>query len=298
MKFNLREIEYFVAVAEQKHFGKASKLVNISQPTLSMQLKKLEECLGGKLIERLPREAILTELGSEVLPVARELLRLASELEKRCGDKEKHGRIRLGVIPTVSPYLLPRISHSLNRIIQGQKISILEAQTAELLRLVKNGTIDVAILSTPLKEKGVEEVEIYSEPFFMAVCRSHHLASRKKVSLGDLKNEKLLLLGEGHCLRNQALSLCEFSQVEVDTDLSATSIETLRSMVTMGAGITLIPKLAIQKGKSVSYIPFSDSSTNRTIGLIYRSSYSETKFIQELAEIIRNTARKEKLSVI
>ncbi len=298
MSFNLRELEYFVAVSEQRHFGKASRLVKVSQPTLSMQLKKLEQSLGGKLIERLPREAILTALGAEVLPIARELLRLASEIETRCSAKEQRGRVRLGVIPTVSPYLLPKINRALSRSTQGRRISFTEAQTEDLIRLVKDGSIDIAILSTPLKERGIEELDIYSEPFFMAVSSSHPLAKRKKVNLGDLSNEKLLLLGEGHCLRNQALSLCKLSQAGDNTDLSATSIETLRSMVAMGAGITLIPKLAIRQGENVSYIPFSESSTNRTIGLVYRSSYSETSFVKVLAEIIKSAAQKERLPII
>lgn len=298
MNLNLRDLEYFVAVAEQRHFGKASQLVNVSQPTLSMQLKKLEERLGGKLIERLPRDAIPTALGDEVLPIARELLRLAAEMESRCNTREKRVRLRIGVIPTISPYLLPKINRALSRDLQGRKISLIEAQTGDLIRFVKDGSIDVAILSTPLKERGVEEIEIYFEPFYVAVSSSHPLAGRRKVSLKDLKNEKLLLLEEGHCLRNQALSLCKLSQVGDDTDLSATSIETLRSMIAMGAGITLIPKLAVRKGESVSYVPFSESSTNRTVGLIYRPSYGEMDLIEILVEIIRNAARKEKLAIV
>lgn len=298
MNLNFRELEYFVAIAEQNHFGRAAKAVNVSQPTLSMQFKKFEERLGGDLIERLPRDAILTALGAEVLPIARQILRLAADIASRCDAKENHGRLRLGVIPTISPYLLPKISRALRRGIQGRKISLSEAQTADLIRLVRDGTIDAAILSTPLKERGIEEVEIFSEPFYLAVNTSHPMARRRKLSLADLKNEKLLLLEEGHCMRNQALSICNLPQVGNDTDLSATSIETLRNMVAMGAGVTLIPKLAIRKGDDVSYVPFSESGAVRTVGIIYRPSSCEKAFINLLVDIIKGAAQREKMEVV
>lgn len=294
MKINLRELEYFVAVAEQRHFGRAARKVRVSQPTLSMQLKKMEERLGGALIERLPRDAILTPLGAEVLPIARELLRLSADFEARFSD-EKSNRLRLGVIPTIAPYLLPRVNRSIGKVLQNRKLSLMEAQTAELARSVKEGVLDIAILSTPLKERGLEEIEIYTEPFYVAVASSHPLADRQQISLKDLKNEKLLLLSEGHCLRNQALSLCKFSQSGDDSDLSATSIETLRSMVAMEAGVTLVPKLAIRKGEGVAYIPFAEHTTSRRIGLVYRPSYGEADLIETLVEILRRAAEREGL---
>ncbi len=292
---NLRELEYFVAVAEFRHFGKASQHLNVSQPTLSMQLKKLEEHLGGKLIERLPRNAILTSLGAEILPLAKEMLRLSSEIESFSSGKGKHGHMRLGMIPTVSPYLLPKITSGLSRKIKGHKISFMEAQTVDLIRLIKEGSIDIAILSTPVKESGIKEVTIYSEPFYMAVSSAHPLASQDKINLKDIKNEKLLLLGEGHCLRSQALSLCKVSRADDAADLSATSLETLRGMVAMGAGITLIPQLALRKGEGISYVPFSESSVARTIGLAYRASYNEKDLIADLVTIIKAAAIKEKM---
>ncbi|MCC6952805.1 MAG: LysR family transcriptional regulator [Deltaproteobacteria bacterium] len=298
MKISLRELEYLVAVADHRHFGKAARVVSVSQPTLSMQLKKLEADVGGKLIERLPREAILTSLGEEVLPFAREILRLAAEMESRGKAGGKHSRLRLGVIPSISPYLLPRINLSLSKGIQGQKLSLIEAQTAELVRLVKDGSIDVAILSTPLKERGLEEISIYSEPFYVAVSDAHPLSRRQTLSTRDLKGEKLLLLGEGHCLRNQTLSLCKLSQGTADADLTATSIETLRSMVATGAGITLVPQLAIRKGDGVSYVPLTEDVAARSVGLIYRPSFVDTSIVEMLASVIRSAAQREKLKIV
>lgn len=298
MSINFRELEYFIAIAEHRHFGKAAQAVRVSQPTLSMQFKKLEETLGGKLVERLPRDVILTARGEETLPIAREILRLAAELENRSGKKQSQVRFRLGVIPTVSPYLLPKINRGLSRGLEGRKITLAEAQTAELVRRVRDGTIDAAILSTPLDERGLEEIDIYIEPFYLAVHTGHPLTKRKRVSLNDLRNEKLLLLGEGHCLRNQALSICNLQARSDDADLSATSIETLRSMVAMGVGLTLIPKLAVRRGENVSYIPLVETSAQRRIGIIFRPSFSEQSLLDELILIIEAAAQKEEMPLL
>jgi LysR family hydrogen peroxide-inducible transcriptional activator len=298
MGATLRELEYFVAIADRRHFGKAAEAVRVSQPTLSMQFKKLEDRLGGTLIERLPREAILTPLGAEVLPLARQILQLSSEIAIRCGDKTAHGRIRLGVIPTLAPYLLPKINRDLSRVFQGRTIALLEAQTGELLRLLREGLIDSAILSTPLSESGFEQEELFSEPFYLAVSRSHPLSKHKKVSLDQLSSEPLLLLKEGHCLRAQALAICKRTEVVEEPDLSATSIETLRSMVGMGAGMTLIPKLAIRKGDGISYLSITDGSPERRIGLVYRPSFSDYEFVRSLSGILRDAAIRNGMEVI
>ena len=298
LNFNLRDLEYFVAVAEQRHFGKASSTVKVSQPTLSMQLRKFEDRLGGKLIERLRGDARLTSLGEALLPRAREILKLASELESHAGSKEPRNHLRLGIIPTISPYLLPRIARGLRQGLRGGRISLHEGYTVDLARAVREGGLDAALLSTPIKEKGIAEVEIYSETFYLAVPRSHALAKRKSVQLKDLEGEKLLLLGEGHCLRNQALSICKFPQAEDDADLSATSIETLRSMVAMEGGVTLIPKLAMRKGDRIAYIPFSEGSARRSIGIIHRQSVERSPSLELLTEVIREAARKEGLPLL
>lgn len=296
MNLNLRDLEYFIAVSEHRHFGKAAQVVHVSQPTLSMQLKKLEEQLGGRLIERLPGDARLTAFGEEVLPLAREILRLTHELGAHVSKKEQKTRLRLGIIPTISPYLLPRISRGMKHSLPEVRILLQEAYTTELVRAVRNGTIDVAILSTPIKEPVLKEVEIYSEPFYLAVSNAHRFAKRKSIQLKDLEQEKLLLLGEGHCLRRQALSLCNLSRTDEDADLSATSIETLRSMVGMGAGVTLIPQLAIRRGDRISYIPLADNSTYRSVGIIYRPSFEPYSVIQRLVDVIKEAANKEGLS--
>lgn len=298
MHLTLRDLEYFVAIAEHGHFGKASQAVKVSQPTLSMQLKKLEEQLGGKLVERLPREAILTARGAEILPLARQILQLASTLESRGHSAEHLGRLRFGIIPTLSPYLLPRINRGLRQALKGRKISVTEAFTADLVRMVRDGSLDAAILSTPLAERGLDEQPLFFEPFFLAVSRSHPLASRRKVTLSDLQGEPLLLLEEGHCLRNQALSLCKLSQGAADADLTATSIETLRSMVALGSGVTLIPQLARRSGDHICYVPIADPGAGRAIGVIKRPSCCAAEALQLLTETLTATASREHLPLL
>jgi LysR family hydrogen peroxide-inducible transcriptional activator len=298
MPLNLRDLEYFVAIADHGHFGKASQAVKVSQPTLSMQLKKLEAQLGGKLVERLPREAILTARGTEVLPLARQILALASSLENRGHSEETRGRLRFGIIPTLSPYLLPKMNRGLRQALKSRRISVTEAPTADLVRMVRDGSLDAAVLSTPLAERGLEEQPLFFEPFLLAVSRSHPLARRKRVALRDLQCETLLLLEEGHCLRNQALSVCKRSQGTGDTDLTATSIETLRSMVALGAGVTLVPQLARRSGDYLCYIPIADPGAGRAIGIIKRPSYSDPQALSMLAETLRVTAAREHLPLI
>jgi LysR family transcriptional regulator, hydrogen peroxide-inducible genes activator len=298
MDISIKELKYFVAIAEKKHFGKAAYSVNVSQPTLSMQFKKLEDRLGVKLVERLPKEAILTQLGEEILPLARQVLSTISIIHQRCGKNEVNKRFRLGVIPTISPYLIPKIDKALSQGFGGRKVSLIESQTKELINLIKDGALDAAILSTPIVEKGLEEIEIFDEPFFLAVNKSHRLAQKKKVSLSDLRNEKLLLLGEGHCLRNQALEICSLPQTDNNIDLTATSIETLRSMIAVGEGVTLIPKLAVKRSGNVTYLPLAESSAKRSIGIIYRRSFYDSETIDSLVSIIKNAAIRDGMHLV
>ncbi|MCB0353821.1 MAG: LysR family transcriptional regulator [Bdellovibrionales bacterium] len=286
---NFRELQYFVAIAEQGHFGRASRAVNVSQPTLSMQFKKLEDRLGTQLIERLATGAKLTPLGEELLPIARQILTLSDDIERRCGTCSRQNRIKLGVIPTIAPYLLPKINRELRRSFSGRKILLSELQTDALVKHLKDGLLDAAILSTPIEESALQEIDVYSEKFFLAVNKSHPLARRKEVSLRDIRSEKLLLLDEGHCMRKQALAICNVPHNSNDTDLSATSIETLRNMVALGAGVTLIPELAVRKGDGIRYIPFSDTAPSRTVGIAFRRSYYDRGLIDALHQVLQST---------
>ena len=298
MDFGIRELEYFVAIADQKHFGKAAHSVHISQPTLSMQFKKLEDKLGCNLVNRLSNGISLTAFGEEILPIARQILKLATEIDSRSKNSDSKVQVNLGIIPTLAPYLLPKIDKDLTKQISKKKILIYELQTKQIIEQIKDGTLDIAIVSTPINEIGIKETSIFSEPFYLAVNRTNKLSSKKSVSINDIKNEKLLLLGEGHCLRNQSLSICNITKFSQDADYSATSIETLRSMIAINQGVTLIPKLAINKSKNISYIPFCESNAARNIGIAFRSNFYETDFIYLIQESLTNFAKKSNLELI
>jgi LysR family hydrogen peroxide-inducible transcriptional activator len=295
MDFGIRELEYFVAIADQKHFAKAAYSVHVSQPTLSMQFKKLELTLGAQLVNRLSNGITLTAFGEEVLPIARQIIKLATDLESKGKNSDAKSQVKLGIIPTLAPYLLPKIDKDLSKQSTKKKLLIYELQTKEIIRQIKDGLIDIAIVSTPINENTIEEVSIFKEPFFLAVNKQQKLSCKRSVSINDIKNEKLLLLGEGHCLRNQSLSICNLTKFTQDTDYSATSIETLRSMISINEGVTLIPKLAITKSKNISYIPITEQAAARNVGIIYRSNYHDLIFAKLLEDILVNFARRSGL---
>ena len=227
---NLRDLQYLVAVAEHRHFGRAADACFVSQPTLSTQLKKLEERLGVMLIERGNRRVMLTPVGESIVAQAAHVLRDADELVQIA---EQHrdpfgGDLRLGVIPTVAPYLLPKILPSVRRSFPKLSLQLAEAQTAALLSMLGDGNLDAAILALSVDQDGCSERKLYSEPFLFAVGKGHPKARRKAVTLDDLNDEQVLLLEDGHCLRDQALEVCKTHKAVENTNFRATSIKTLR----------------------------------------------------------------------
>ncbi len=246
IQMNLRDLRYLVALADERHFGRAAERCHVSQPTLSAQLRKLEDYLGVPLIERQPRRVSMTETGEKVVARARRLLQETDAIVELCrADRDPlAGELRLALIPTVGPYLLPRVITRLKRALPRLKLLLYEYQTAQLLEKLRDGDIDLGILALPLPTDGLESRPLYEEPFVLAAPDSHRLAKRDKVRVDDLKNETLLLLEDGHCLRDQALEVCSRIRVNEEEDYRATSLETLRQMVAAGHGITLLPHLA------------------------------------------------------
>ncbi|MGD8417461.1 MAG: DNA-binding transcriptional regulator OxyR [Pseudomonadales bacterium] len=290
---NLRDLKYLVAVAEHRHFGRAADACFVSQPTLSTQLKKLEEELGVTLIERTNRQVLLTPVGERVVAQAQRVLREANELTRIA---EEHadpfgGEFRLGVIPTVAPYLLPKILGPIRRSLPSLKIQLTEGQTAVIVRLLREGDLDAVILALPTDEENVVERKLYTEPFYMAVSRTHRLAGRKKVSVDDLDDEQVLLLEDGHCLRDQALEVCNSHNAVENTNFRATSLETLRQMVMADVGITLMPELAVpaKPAAGIRYIPFRGDVPHRDIGLCWRKSSPREALLEKLADVLTRT---------
>jgi LysR family hydrogen peroxide-inducible transcriptional activator len=288
---NLRDLRYLVAVAEHRHFGRAADACFVSQPTLSTQLKKLEEELGVTLIERTHRQVLLTPVGERVVAQAQKVLREANQLSVIAEEYADPlgGDFRLGVIPTVAPYLLPKILGPIRKELPNLKTQLTEGQTAVISRMLRDGDLDAVILALPLEEDNMVEVKLYEEPFYLAVSRNHPKAGRKHVNVDDLDEEQVLLLEDGHCLRDQALEVCNSHNAVENTNFRATSLETLRQMVAADVGITLMPALAVpsKPPASVRYIPFRGNIPHRDIGLCWRKSSAREPLLERLAEILR-----------
>jgi LysR family hydrogen peroxide-inducible transcriptional activator len=287
---NLRDLKYLVAVAEHRHFGQAAEACFVSQPTLSTQLKKLEDELGVTLIERTNRQVMLTPVGEDVVARAQQVLRDVDELVHTAEEYADPlgGEFRLGIIPTVAPYLLPKILTPMRRAFPNLEIQLTEGQTAVISRMLREGGLDAVILALPLEEDNVVECELYHEPFLLAVSKQHPKANRKFASLDDLDNEDILLLEDGHCLRDQALEICSSHNAVENTNFRATSLETLRQMVAAGVGITLMPELAITgRGAGLRYLPFRGSAPHRLVGLCWRQSSTRGALLEHMAEVLR-----------
>jgi len=295
---NLRDLRYLVALADERHFGKAAERCFVSQPTLSAQIRKLEEYLGVPLVERQPKRVALTATGAKVVQRARVLLQEADaivELAKTDRDPLA-GALKLAFIPTVGPYLLPHVAGRLRREVPRLKLMLYEYQTEHLLQRLRAGEIDVGILALPVQLDGLESAELYDEPFTLAVPASHPLAERDRVKLEDLRGETLLLLEDGHCLRDQALEVCSRVPVNEAQDYRATSLETLRQMVAAGHGITLLPELAAETpvgtARGLRVKQFTKPAPVRSIGAVWRKSTTRAPAIDAIVATIRSAMKE------
>jgi LysR family transcriptional regulator, hydrogen peroxide-inducible genes activator len=288
----LKDLRYLVAVADTRHFGRAAERSFVSQPTLSAQLKKLEEYLGVQLIERAPKRVQLTPAGEEIVERARRILDASDEIvELARGHRDPlAGRLKVALLPTIGPYLLPNVASRLRKQLPRLELMLYEYQTDPMLEKLHSGEIDVGILALPVPMDGLDSRELYQEPFTVAVPTGHRLAQRSSIKVGDLVNETLLLLEDGHCLREQALDICSSTDVHEKQDFRATSLETLRQMVAAGVGITLLPELAARgaygHARGVAIRPFAKPTPTRTIGAVWRKSSARREVILALCKQI------------
>ena len=291
---NLRDLEYLVALAETRHFGRAAARCHVSQPTLSAQVKKLEAYLGVPLVERRPRRAALTSAGLAVVERARRILQDADDIRAfaHASQDPLAGSLKVGLIPTLGPYLLPRVSPRITKALPKLQLMLHEYQTGPLVERTLSGELDLAILALPADTRGLVTRSLFAEAFLVAMPESHPLAAKKRVKTTDLKGEKLLLLEEGHCLRDQALEVCERVGTE-EQDFRATSLETLRQMVAAGLGLTLLPRLAAEgpfaSARGLVVRPFSPPAPNRVIGAAWRRSTSRGEAIRAVCDIVART---------
>ena len=292
----LKDLRYLVAVADARHFGRAAERSFVSQPTLSAQLKKLEQYLGVQLIERAPKRVQLTAAGEEIVARARRILDASDEIvELARGHRDPlAGRLRLALLPTIGPYLLPSVAGRLRKSLPRLELMLYEYQTDLMLEKLHSGEIDAGILAFPVAMDGLESRELYKEPFTVAMPTGHRLAQRSNIRVGDLAHETLLLLEDGHCLRDQALEICSGSDVHEKQDFRATSLETLRQMVASGVGITLLPELAGRgaygQARGVAIRPFAKPVPTRTVGAVWRKSSARREVILALCKQIESHA--------
>lgn len=292
---NLRDIQYIIAVAETRHFGKAAERCYVSQPTLSGQIRKLEEELGVAIFERTSRSVAITPVGEQILAIGRQITEQVDAIQQlaRAQQDPLAGPLRLGAIPTLSPYLMPLILMPLKRRHPQMKLVLSEELTESLLQRLHHHEIDAALLATPVEDPRLDEIPLFDEPFWVAFPRKHDFYTREKIRLRDLQQEELLLLSEGHCLAQQALDVCHLKDRQVQgqmADLRAASLETLIQLVRSGFGITLIPALAMRgswaTGGGVVAQPLELAGASRRISLVYRQSFPRAQALQALAQVI------------
>lgn len=286
---NIKDLRYLLAVAEHGHFGRAAQACFVSQPALSMQIQKLEEELDVQLFERSRKQVLTTPAGKKILVAAKEAL-LAVDNIKAIAQMEKNpdaGELYLGAFPTLASYLLPKVVKIVLKKSPQRKLFLIEEKTETLLTQLKEGDIDAAFIALPIDDPALEYQTLFQDPFLLAVSSQHALAKKTSVSIQALKKHNLLLLEEGHCLRQQALDVCTRIGRNEDQDFRATSLETLRQMVVANVGITLIPETAAIKTSNLRYIPFEGTPPIREIALVWRKSSAQEKYFQKLTEWIK-----------
>jgi len=288
----LKDLRYLVALADERHFGRAARRSFVSQPTLSAQLKKLEEYLGVQLIERQPKQITLTEAGEQIVARARRILEASDEVVTlaRSHRDPLAGKLRLALLPTIGPYLLPRVAREIRKALPRLELRLYEYQTAPMLEKLHSGQVDLGVLALPVDLDGLESRPLYDEPFTVALPEQHRLAKKTHVKVEDLKDETLLLLEDGHCLRDQALEVCSSVGMQEKQDFRATSLETLRQMVATGAGVTLLPELASRgaygSARGVVLRPFTKPAPVRHIGAVWRKTTARKPAIEAVCKII------------
>lgn len=286
----LRQLQYLTAVIDEKHFGRAAEKCHVTQSTLSAGIQDLEDLLEVGLLERTNRKVLTTPIGEEVADRARQILSLSDDLVD-LAQAEKNplaGRIRIGVIPTISPFLLPRVLPKIRKQLPELEALLIEDQSERLLVQVENGTIDVAILAFPFNTRNLNYRVISQEPFWVALPRQHSLSKYESLQPHQLPINELLLLAEGHCMREHAISACQLPASAQRRSVQATSLYTLIEMVASGLGITLIPQMAINsdmvRHADISLRPLKQNSlANREIGLVWRPSFRRTSTLEQLA---------------
>src|SRR6201987_4801423 len=294
LNVTIRQLRYFDALARHGHFGRAAQACAISQPALSMQIKELEDALGGVLLERNARQVALTRFGEELVERVRDILRSGDELGDfaRAARDQLAGRLRIGIIPTIAPYLLPKVTENLVRMPPEIGIHVRETLTPKLIQEVAEGRLDTAIVALPVSEPSLTEVALFTENFLLV--RPGEDKQTPVPSSEMLREMRLLLLEEGHCFRDQALSFCKMHSSPREL-LDANSLSTLVQMVSAGVGVTLIPEMAVAvetRSAAVSVARFKNPQPSRTIGMVLRKTSPLARQLTQISEVVYLSAGK------
>ncbi|CAE6776202.1 hydrogen peroxide-inducible genes activator [Paraburkholderia domus] len=299
----LTELKYIVAVARERHFGRAAEACFVSQPTLSVAIKKLEDELNVQIFERGTSEVSVTPIGEQIVTQAQRVLEqtLAIKEIAKQGKDPLVGPLRLGVIYTIGPYLLPTLVKQMIKRVPQMPLMLQENYTIKLIELLKQGEIDVAIMALPFPETGLMQRPLYDEPFVVALPSGHEWENRAKIDAEDLKQETMLLLGSGHCFRDHVLGVCpelmRFSQNAdgIQKTFEGSSLETIRHMVASGVGITVLPRMSVQEVKPhaggidaglLSYVAFGEPVPDRRVVLAWRKSFTRMPAIEAICDAI------------
>lgn len=300
---NFRDLRYLVAVADHQHFGRAATACFVSQPTLSTQIKKLEEYLGIQLVERTSKKVIITPIGRMIAERARQVLNEVDDLVNvaRAAGDPMSGELRLGIIPTLGPYLIPHLFPVLQQQYPKLRILLHEERTRGLTDRLLEGSLDAAIMGVPIAEEGLVAQPLFEEPFVVALPADHPLAGQSQIDRDALDAAPMLLLEEGHCMRDQALDFCSRVGAQQQQDFRATSLETLRQMVATGAGITLLPKLAVEPSGSQTeglvVRPFAGDPPVRELAIYRRRGCAREPVVSAVAALIQTLPTVSALTV-
>ncbi len=291
----LRELEYLIALADHRHFGRAAEACHVSQPTLSMQIRKLEEDLGAPLVERSPKTVMLTPFGRDVVARARRIMTEVGEMRRSATSfrNPETGSLRLGVFPTLGPYLLPHVVPRIRARYPKLELLLFEEKSESLMGRLREGRLDATLLALPVDDDRLQTEFLFEERFLLAVPATHALAKRRCLALDELSGYDLMLLEEGHCLRDQALDVCRASGAAERGSFRATSLETLRQMVGADVGMTLLPELATRSAASehVRLLRFENAAPSRQIALCWRRSSAMGEFLAKLALLLRDVSQ-------
>ena len=290
---NFKDLKYFLAVVELKHFGKAAERCEISQPTLSSQIKKLEQTLNVTLFERTNRYVVLTEVAKQIADYARQIIYNVESIQEIAKNSTNtlERNFRLGAFPTLAPYIFPKIVPKIQNALPKLSLILIEKKTDYLVQKLKDGEIDAALLAlpVPIHDDSFFIQTLFKDDFYLAVSIKHELANSSIIEQEWLRDYSLLLLEEGHCLREQSLEVCKQYAIKTEKNFKTTGLETLKQMVKSNLGITLMPKIAMNKEeKDICYIPFKNPIPRRTIALIWRKASLKSNIVNQILDAIKD----------